>query len=130
MEALNITDLASDHNPISVRMSETFIKERVPPKTVRNYKDYSEERLVSSLALVNWSAVYEASDIIVATTVFTSKLDEVLSTLCPFSRITLNNHHRKFISARTRSIMVARYKNFNDWKRTGEQLYHVEYKKL
>ena len=45
-------------SPITVRMSKTYVKDKVPPKKVRNFKNYTPERLVSNLMEVNWDDVY------------------------------------------------------------------------
>ena len=39
VEALNIKDLAFDNNPIMVRMNITYVKDKVPPKQARNFKN-------------------------------------------------------------------------------------------
>ena len=123
MDALNIEDLAFNHNPIIVRMSKTYVKDKVTPKKVRNFKNYTPERLVSNLAAVVWDDVYVEQDINVAISTLTSNITKVLDTLCPL-------HHRKFVSARTHSLMVDRDKEFKKWKTMGDQLHFVQYKVL
>ena len=76
-------------------MSNIYVKDKVPLKTVQNYKNYTADRLVSNLPTVDWNDVYEESNINVAISIFTRT---VLNMLCPLSKISSNNHHRKFIS--------------------------------
>ena len=111
-------------------MSKTYVKDKVPPKKVRNFKNYTPERLVSNLMAVDSSDVYTEQDINVATSALMDKIKKVLDTLCPLSKITFNNHHRKFINARTRSLMVDRDKEFKKSKAMGNQLHFVQYKVL
>ena len=87
--------------PIVARMSKTYAKDRIPPKQARNFKNYTNEWLVSNLEAIDWTDVYEEQDINVVTTALTSKITSVLNRLCPMDKITSNNHHRKFVSTET-----------------------------
>ena len=44
--ALNIENLASDHNPIYVCINHTYVKENMLLKRARNFKDYTPTKLV------------------------------------------------------------------------------------
>ena len=56
---------------------------------------------MSNVEAIDWTDVYEAQDINIATTALMSKITSVLNRLCPVDKIMSNNHHRKFVSTET-----------------------------
>ena len=79
-----IVNGTSDHDIVSyVRYSKA---PPTPARVIRrrSYKDFIEEDFITDLAVVDWSAVYAAEDVDVATEIFTEKFRYILNQHAPW----------------------------------------------
>ena len=97
------------------------------PKTIkcRNYTNYSPEELKSDVAKIDWSPVYDATDVDLAVQYFTSSLQLVFETHAPHIEKRVKGRPCPWLDIDTKKLMnrrdqtlrkASKYKSNDDWK--------------
>ena len=113
-----IVNGASDHDIVSyIRYS------KAPPSPARiirrrSYKEFIEEDFITDLAAVDWSDVYAANDVDVATEIFTIKFRSVLNQHAPWIIFQLRKNYSPWLTEETKTMMKLR----DFWKEKAKDL--------
>ena len=109
---------ASDHDIICyIRYSKAPPS---PARTIRrrSYKDFIEEDFLTDMSVVDWSEVYLATDVDVATEIFTRKFNHVLNMHAPWIIFQKRKHFSPWLTEDTKDMMVQR----DMWKKRAVDL--------
>ena len=113
-----IVNGTSDHDIVSyVRYSKA---PPTPARVIRrrSYKDFIEEDFITDLAVVDWSAVYAAEDVDVATEIFTEKFKYTLNQHAPWIIYQQRKNYTPWITAETKDLMKQR----DAWKLKAKEI--------
>ena len=82
------------------------------------YKEFIEEDFITDLAAVDWSDVYAANDVDVATEIFTIKFRSVLNQHAPWIIFQLMKNYSPWLTEETKTMMKLR----DFWKEKAKDL--------
>ena len=108
----------SDHDLISyTRFSKN---PPVPARIIckRSYKNFESSAFLADIAKIDWSEVYESTDVDEATECFTRKFRFALNVHAPWSRIQQHKTFSPWITAETKELMKQR----DSWKKIAKDL--------
>ena len=108
----------SDHDLISyTRFSKN---PPVPARIIckRSYKNFESSAFLADIAKIDWSEVYESTDVDEATECFTRKFRFVLNVHAPWSRIQQRKTFSPWITSETKELMKQR----DSWKKIAKDL--------
>ena len=108
VQCRNLVRSASDHNVIDIKVRVKGHNGAAREILSRNRSNFNEARFKSRIAAIDWTSLYETTDVNVAAKILESNICDILNFEAPWMKIQVKKKHKSWVSPLTKEMMRSR----------------------